>query len=69
MASVRNKLSLYHIGIVDEYMTEVAYIFVLNNPQIMYWELDGLREIAPINVCTPYHEGNKHLAITILLNR
>ena len=69
LASIRNALSLRHIAIVDEYATEVAYIFVLDNPQLMYWEMDELRRIAPINVCTPYHEGNKHLAITILLDR
>ena len=65
LGSIRHQLYLEHIDVIDEDMTDVAYIFILKDASLMYWQLDNIRRIAPINICTLYYEGNKHLAITI----
>lgn len=66
LASFRHQLWLENISVVEETKHELDYVFFLEEPSIMYWQLDNLRRIAPFNIATLYYEGNKVLALTIL---
>lgn len=68
LASFRHQLWLEHISVVKETEYEQAYVFILEDYSIMYWQLDNLRRIAPFNIASLYYKGNKVLALTILFD-
>lgn len=69
LATFRHQLWLEHLNVLEEFSNDVAYIFVLEEYNLMYWQIENLRRQAPFNITMLYIEGNKRLCLTILKDR
>lgn len=69
LATFRHQLWLEHLNVLEEFSNELVYVFVLEEYDLTYWQIDNLRRQAPFNITMLYFEGNKRLCLTILKDR